>query len=207
MRAHIAIVLTASILAPPGSLVAQIQPDAVLYDRALKNIEDAQYVTARVTLNTLVHTYETSGYVVWAKLAIASSWLREGGQRGLTQSEAEYNDFALFYPSADDLRERITVTRNPALTTHARNLIREITPTYPAHLLAQSIEGTVQLVAGVSKEGVPESIKVLNIPEHEEFATAAVDAVRQWRYRPMLANGRPIGVLSTIQVNFRLNGQ
>ena len=116
MRADIAIVLTASILAPVGGLVAQIQPDAVLYDRALKNIEDAQYVTARVTLNTLVHTYETSGYVVWAKLAIANSWLREGGQHGLTQSDAEYNDFALFYPNADDLRARITVTRTSSFS-------------------------------------------------------------------------------------------
>jgi TonB family protein len=145
--------------------------------------------------------------MIWAKLAIANSWLREGGQRGLTQANAEYNDFALFYPKADDLRERITVTPNPARATHARSLIREVTPTYPANLLAQGIEGNVQLVAVVSKEGIPDSIKVLSTPEHEDFATAAIDAVRRWRYTPMLVNGQLIRVLTTIQVNFRLNGQ
>ena len=79
-----------------------LQPDKVLFDRAIKNIEKGNYDTARLTLNVLINTYDTSEYLAKAKLAIADSWYREGGAHGLAQAEAEYKDFILFYPNMEE---------------------------------------------------------------------------------------------------------
>ena len=79
-----------------------LQPDKVLFDRAIRNIEHGDFESARLTLNTLINTYDTSEYLAKAKLAIADSWFREGGAHGLAEAEAEYKDFILFYPNMEE---------------------------------------------------------------------------------------------------------
>ncbi len=81
------------------------QPDKILYDKAVKDLEHGRYELARLTLNTLINTYDTSEYLAKAKLAIADSWFREGGASGLAQAEAEYKDFELFYPNMPEAAE------------------------------------------------------------------------------------------------------
>jgi len=81
------------------------QPDKVLFDQAMRDIEHGRYEVARISLQTLMNTYESSEYLAKAKLAIADSWYREGGANGLAQAEAEYKDFILFYPSMEEAAE------------------------------------------------------------------------------------------------------
>jgi outer membrane protein assembly factor BamD len=81
------------------------QPDKVLYDRAINDIEHGRFEIARITLNTLINTYDQSEFMAKAKLAIADSWFREGGASGLAQAEAEYKDFILFYPTMEEAAE------------------------------------------------------------------------------------------------------
>jgi len=81
------------------------QPDKVLFDKAIKDIEHGRFEIARLTLNTLINTYDTSEYLAKAKLAVADSWYREGGTHGLAQAEAEYKDFILFYPAMEEAAE------------------------------------------------------------------------------------------------------
>ena len=81
------------------------QPDKVLFDKAVKDIEKGRYEVARLTLNTLMNTYDTSEYMAKAKLAIADSWMREGGSHAMAQAEAEYKDFILFYPTMEEAAE------------------------------------------------------------------------------------------------------
>src|SRR4051795_10271872 len=81
------------------------QPDKVLFDQAIKDIEHGRYEVARISLQTLMNTYESSEYMAKAKLAIADSWFREGGASGLAQAEAEYKDFILFYPQMEESAE------------------------------------------------------------------------------------------------------
>ncbi len=81
------------------------QPDKVLFDQAIKDIEHGRYEVARISLQTLMNTYESSEYLAKAKLAIADSWYREGGANGLAQAEAEYKDFELFYPNMQEAAE------------------------------------------------------------------------------------------------------
>src|ERR671913_1683289 len=81
------------------------QPDKVLFDKAIKDMEKGRYEVARLTLQTLMNTYDTSEYLAKAKLAYADSWFREGGSHGLAQAEAEYKDFILFYPTLEESAE------------------------------------------------------------------------------------------------------
>ncbi len=81
------------------------QPDKVLFDKAVKDIEKGRYEVARLTLNTLMNTYDTSEFLAKAKLAIADSWMREGGSHAYAQAEAEYKDFILFYPTLEESAE------------------------------------------------------------------------------------------------------
>lgn len=81
------------------------QPDKVLYDRAIDDIEHSRYEVARITLNTLINTYDQSEFMAKAKLAVADSWFREGGTQGYAQAEAEYKDFILFYPTMAEAAE------------------------------------------------------------------------------------------------------
>lgn len=94
------------------------QPDKVLFDKAVADIERGRYEVARLTLNTLINTYDTSEYLAKAKLAIADSWMRESGSHGLAQAEAEYKDFILFYPTMEESAE----AQEKICTIHLRQM-------------------------------------------------------------------------------------
>jgi len=81
------------------------QPDKVLFDTSIDDIEHGRYERARLTLQTMMNTYDTSEYLAKAKLAMADSWKREGGAHGMAQAEADYKDFILFYPSMEEAAE------------------------------------------------------------------------------------------------------
>src|ERR1700721_1712295 len=81
------------------------QPDKVLFDKAINDIEHSRFEIARLLLQNLINTYDTSEYLAKAKLAIADAWFREGGAHGLAQAEAEYKDFILFYPQMEEAAE------------------------------------------------------------------------------------------------------
>ncbi|HTS65944.1 MAG TPA: outer membrane protein assembly factor BamD [Candidatus Acidoferrales bacterium] len=81
------------------------QPDKVLFDKAINDIEHSRFEIARLLLQNLINTYDTSEYLAKAKLAIADAWYREGGAHGLANAEAEYKDFILFYPAMEEAAE------------------------------------------------------------------------------------------------------
>jgi TonB family protein len=85
------------------------------------------------------------------------------------------------------------------------NLIKRVNPFYPAELKQQGVEGSVVIRAVISKDGVPLDPQVVNADEVDpRFAQAALDSVRQWRYRPAMLNAEPVEVLTTVTVEFRL---
>jgi len=94
------------------------QPDKVLFDKAVKDIEKGRYEIARLSLNVLINTYDTSEFLAKAKLAVADSWFREGGSHGLAQAEAEYKDFILFYPTMEEAAE----AQNRVCTIHFKQM-------------------------------------------------------------------------------------
>lgn len=84
------------------------------------------------------------------------------------------------------------------------NLVQKIQPTYPASAKQAKVQGTVELEVSISKEGVPQEIRVVRSPG-DDLTQSALDAVRQWRYRPTLLNGEPVDILTTVIVNYTLS--
>lgn len=85
-----------------NTLPAGQQPDKILYERSLAEIDHRRYDVGRLTLQTLLNTYPDSEYLAKAKLAIANSYYEEGGVSGLTESVSEYKDFITFFPTAPE---------------------------------------------------------------------------------------------------------
>lgn len=82
-------------------------------------------------------------------------------------------------------------------------LIRRVVPEYPAIGREIRLEGTVVLQATISKSGTIENLRVVSGPAM--LQQAALDAVKQWQYKPYLLNGEPVEVETTVNVEFRLN--
>ena len=84
------------------------------------------------------------------------------------------------------------------------DLIRKVQPVYPALARSARIQGTVLLQAVIGKQGNIEKLQVVS--GHPMLVRAALEAVRQWRYRPYILNGDPVEVETQITVNFSLGG-
>lgn len=83
------------------------------------------------------------------------------------------------------------------------NLIHDVTPQYPPEAGRARIEGMVVLMAVIGTDGTVKDMRVESgLPI---LAQAAMDAVKQWRYRPYMVNGEPVEVDSRITINFTLS--
>jgi protein TonB len=81
--------------------------------------------------------------------------------------------------------------------------IVHVNPTYPAIAQAARVQGTVILDAIIGTNGRVESVRLLrSVPLLDE---AALGAVRQWVFIPTRVNGRPVPVVMTVTVAFRLD--
>jgi periplasmic protein TonB len=83
-------------------------------------------------------------------------------------------------------------------------LIRRVQPNYPPLARQARIQGTVVLQAQISKDGNIENLTLIS--GHPMLAPAAIEAVKQWKYKPYLLNGEPVEVETSVQVNFTLSG-
>jgi protein TonB len=81
-------------------------------------------------------------------------------------------------------------------------LIRQVRPQYPPLAQKAHIQGAVVLQAVIGKDGSVEDLRVIS--GHPLLTAAAIDAVRQWLYKPYTLNGEPVSVDTQISVNFTL---
>ncbi len=82
-------------------------------------------------------------------------------------------------------------------------LIKKVEPVYPEEARKAGIEGSVTLEGTTDDQGRVKKVKVLkSIPELEQ---AAVDAVKQWVYEPMMIEGKPKGIVFTTTCRFSLD--
>jgi TonB family protein len=82
-------------------------------------------------------------------------------------------------------------------------LLTKTPPVYPPIARQARIQGTVVLAALISKEGSVEKLTLMS--GHPMLAQAAIDAVKQWKYKPYLLNGEPVEVDTEIRVIFTLS--
>src|SRR5437762_4042914 len=83
-------------------------------------------------------------------------------------------------------------------------LLRKIQPAYPPLARQARIQGSVLLQAEISKDGSIQNLRLIS--GHPMLAPAAIEAVKQWKYKPYILNGEPVEVETQITVNFTLSG-
>jgi len=83
-------------------------------------------------------------------------------------------------------------------------LINRVEPVYPRVAVAAGVQGQVKLHAIIARSGRIESLELISGPPL--LVQTALDAVRQWRYRPYYLNGEAVEVETFITVNFRREG-
>jgi TonB family protein len=80
-------------------------------------------------------------------------------------------------------------------------LIHKVPPVYPPAARMEHIQGTVRLQVLIDKEGKVAELEPVSGPK--ELIPAALDAVRQWRYKPALLDGKPVAIHTEITVDFK----
>jgi protein TonB len=98
----------------------------------------------------------------------------------------------------------ISIHHAPTSQMMEGNLIHRVEPIYPSIAKQARIQGLVLLRATISKDGSIENLQLLS--GHPMLARAAIEAVRQWRYRPYYLNGDPVEVETQVTVKFTLSG-
>jgi protein TonB len=90
-----------------------------------------------------------------------------------------------------------------SLGAEAAVILKKVLPVYPDIARRTRTSGTVRLTGVIAKDGTVQELKVIS--GHPLLVQAALDAVRQWVYRPTLLSGEPVEVVCPIDVIFRLS--
>ena len=104
-----------------------------------------------------------------------------------------------------------TRTESAAQQVHASKeemaalVLKKVPPEYPETAKKAHIQGQVVLRAIIGKDGDVESLQIIS--GHPQLVPAAIDAVKQWKYRPYLQEGKPVEVETEIDVNFTLKAE
>ena len=89
-------------------------------------------------------------------------------------------------------------------TSAEGSLIKRVNPVYPPLARQARIQGTVVMEVKIAKSGDVQSLQLVS--GHPMLAPAAIEAVKQWKYKPFVIDGEPVEVKTTVQVNFTLAG-
>jgi protein TonB len=81
-----------------------------------------------------------------------------------------------------------------------KTLVYKVNPKYPSEAMHQRIAGTVKLHVVVGVDGGVKQVEFVSGPSI--LAQSTIDAVRQWKYKPPKANGQPVEVDTTVEVEF-----
>jgi len=83
--------------------------------------------------------------------------------------------------------------------------VHDVMPQYPQMAKIARVQGPVVLAAVIGKDGTIQNLHVISTAS-PLLNQSALEAVKQWRYRPYILNGEPVEVDTTITVNFTLSG-
>ena len=84
----------------------------------------------------------------------------------------------------------------------AARIVKMVKPVYPPEAKEDGVEGLVKLRATISAEGKVVDLQPLS--GHQLLTPAAMDAVKQWEYQPVMKDGKAVAVITDIDVNFTL---
>jgi len=81
-------------------------------------------------------------------------------------------------------------------------LIKSVDPIYPPQARQMRIQGSVELLASIGKDGSITGVKLIS--GDSILSRAAIDAVKQWKYKPYYLNDQPVAIQTQITVKFKL---
>jgi TonB family protein len=90
----------------------------------------------------------------------------------------------------------------PLLRARSMEPLYRVDPEYPPVALRQGIQGTVRFEARIGEDGHVTHLRLIS--GHPLLVRAAREAARKWIYHPSILHGKPVGVVTTIDVDFRL---
>lgn len=105
-------------------------------------------------------------------------------------------------PRTDSPRAPVRVGGN----VRAPRKTHDVKPVFPPAMREAGLTGVVSMEAVIGTDGTVSAVRVLSTQAHPDFAIAAAEAVRQWRFTPTLLNGAPVEVMMTVTVRFDLEG-
>ncbi len=136
--------------------------------------------------------------LILGQLPAAKSWLDEVGSIGFSSAELSSVQHDLDAAAA---QQNFMTTLIPASQL---TVLKSVQPTYPMRAVAGKIEGWVDVEFTVAETGKVKDVSVRAASIPGVFEDAAVKAVSQWRYKPMLRDSQPVPVRSQIRVRFSL---
>lgn len=170
------------------------------------NVQNAKLADCANCTSTLadaaleaVKSWKYQPTVVGGKPVAVSSWIAfrfqfviEPSVEILTKSESST-------PSREAIRPRKLRLSSGVADA---NLIHKVQPEYPQEAKADHIQGDVVIQCLIGKDGSIVNSRVVS--GHPLLARSALDAVRQWKYRPYSLNGEPVEVETTITIRFHM---
>jgi len=145
------------------------EPDRVLFERAMHDLEKNKFIVSRLSLQTLINTYPDSEFLPQAKYALAESFYRESGNSSMNQAEAEFKDYITFFPTsdlADDAQLKIALThvrrmekpdRDRTQALLAESELKAMIENYPDSPLLDEAKEKLREVQEVLAQGVDRS--------------------------------------------------
>jgi TonB family protein len=128
--------------------------------------------------------------------AAARSWFDEATSIGFAGPEANLVRQQLDGAAAEN------APPDDLMPASRLNLVKSVPPVYPVRARAAGIEGWVDLDFTVAEDGIVRSIEVHAASTPGVFEDAAIKAVSQWRYQPVLRDNQPVAVRTRLRVRF-----
>lgn len=163
-----------------------------------------------------VEKWEYEPTLLDGKPVSVSSWIifrfrLENGHSVEVVTKSESSALAADAPKFDGWIFAVTSPEAPRLEPQKlrispeimeRNLVHKVNPDYPPMAKIAHLQGDVVLQCSIDKEGNIEDLHAISGPPI--LIQAALDAVKKWKYKPLLLNGQPVKVETTITVRFRM---
>jgi TonB family protein len=137
--------------------------------------------------------------LILGQIDAAKSWLDEAGAIGFTSAEVSSAQHDL---EAALAKQNFMTNLVPA---NQLTLLKSVQPGYPAKAQGKKLEGWVDVEFTVSEAGKVQDVAVRAASTPGVFEDAALKAVSQWRYQPVLRDARPVPVRTEIRVRFTLS--
>jgi TonB family protein len=183
--------LAANRLLPPATDNAKAQLLALINTDA----SSPAVASARQGLGA-AFTDEVRGALARNDLTAASAWLNEAQTIGFTNA-----DVTALEKQLADAREK-AATRSEVIGANSLQRLEYVAPRFPASTRNRGMTGWVELEFTVQADGSTGDIVVTNSSPRRTFDSAATTAVSQWRYKPVMREGKAVEQRAAVRIRF-----